>query len=572
MTKHTIKEIKQALEQRKDTYKELGAALSEEANLARAESHSARSFLEGKIASLVAQQLPDLNAPALGTYDTIARDHNHPQTPGLLRDRLLEKTAAAKAEQAALEAKHGTAATLAARQTELTAQLAAGAITRSDLRNELTDNNQTLRMADKLNDLLERLDAPQITPDTLHQYARPQGWLAAAWRYMTDKPYREARPVLDGYAKEGIDLAAALQARTASKAALATAEGQHQTLSAQAALTDQAAVDLAKASAAQMTDREILNEVRTAVTGMVLSDPAIFHRVDAAFPGAVDGQMKAMHTRMELFGTLANNIGRQKGDMEGISSALDKPLKDLKKAVSNGNGSKKVEFDLEGKTAKLDKHQLVMSQRVHAARDLRETSHSTTATSYNSSNDSTNWLLWYMIMTNNNDAAAHTHQQQQAAENSYFRAELMGVTPENASQHGLDGKSLSIPADVAADLGYSNGTTSSDFNSLGDVDAGGSSKGADLATGAFTGAAFAEFNDLSKGMDLGSNKLDLGSLSSDLSSLSSDLSSSTGSSSWGSTDSGSSWSSSSGSYDSGSSYSSSSYDSGSSYSSSSSFD
>lgn len=581
--KFTIKQIKEALEKRQGAYKELGGALAEEAKLARAESNSARSILEGKIAGFVAQQLPSLEAPALGQLNQIAIEHNHPQRPMGLRDALLQKTAIAKGEQAELEARHGTGEAVGTNKRELSGALERNATSRSDLRDSLEASSRTLRMLDRLNMSLESMEATRITPETLAQYDRPQGLLAKVWRYITDSAYREARPVLDGYAKDGIDLTKEMEDRTAFKATLNAAELQQQSLSAKHTLAEQAERAIAKAKGEQKTDREILNEVRVATTNMILSDPAIFSAVDKAFPNALDAETKAMHSRMQLFGQLATNIGQQKSEMEDVASNLDKPVKDLKKAVSNGNGSKKVAFDLDGKTAKLDKHQLIMTQRVAAARDIRHTSHSYAATSSSSSssNDSTNWLLWYLILSDGNHAHASQSFNSGAggdfggggasgdwgkADNSFFKAELLGVTPENAASFGIDAKSLSIPADVARDLGSS--TSTGDFSNLGSSD---DNRGAGLAGAALGGVAFTEFNqisgDLSKGMDLGTQSLDMSSISRDISSLSSELSSSASSSDWGSSS--SSYSSSSySSSDSGSSYSSSSYDSGSSSSSS----
>ncbi len=582
--KFTIKQIKEALEKRQGVYKELGGALAEEAKLARAESNSARSILEGKIAGFVAQQLPSLEAPALGQLNQIAIEHNHPQRPMGLRDALLQKTAIAKGEQAELEARHGTAEAVGTHKRELNDAIERNATTRSDLRDSVEASSRTLRMLDRLNISLESMEATRITPETLAQYDRPQGLLAKVWRYITDSAYREARPVLDGYAKDGIDLTKEMEDRTAFKATLNAAELLQQSLSAKHTLAEQAERAIAKAKGEQKTDREILNEVRIATTNMILSDPAIFSAVDKAFPNALDAETKAMHTRMQLFGQLATNIGQQKSEMEDVASNLDKPVKDLKKAVSNGNGSKKVAFDLDGKTAKLDKHQLIMTQRIAAARDIRHTSHSYAATSSSSSssNDSTNWLLWYLILSDNNHANATPANAFNSgmggdfggggasgdwskSDNSFFKAELLGVTPENAAHFGIDAKSLNIPADVARELGSS--TSTGDFSNLGSSD---DNRGAGLAGAALGGAAFTEFNDLSKGMDLGTQSLDMSSISRDISSLSSELSSSASSSDWGSSS--SSYSSSSySSSDSGSSYSSSSYDSGSS-SSSSSFD
>lgn len=560
--KFTIREIKAALESRQDKYKELGKALAEEANLARAESHSARSILEGKMAAFVAEQLPDLKAPALNVFQHIAVEHNHPQQPGHIPATQQAKNANILREQRDIVAEHGPQEVLQQKLEQLTKNLGI-AITRRDVSSrQLQAADRTLRPLDKLNDMLEELGATTITPQTLHVYDKPAGFMAGIWRHMTDRAYREARPVLDMYKAENVDLAKVIDGRSTIKAAHEAAALYVQTISIspERTRTTQVLDKLNGLKAAYKTDREILNDVRTAVTGMIVSDPAIFHTVDRAFPGAIDAESKAMHTRMQLFGQLAANIGGQKNDMENVADSLKKPLTDMAKAIRNGNGSHKVTFDLPGKTAGLDKHQLVMTQRVQASRDIRSASHTNTATSTYHSDDSSNWLLWYMILSNNNQSAATTaalfnsgmggdfsggrangewKPEDGSADNSFFRAELLGVTPHTANQFGIDSKDLSIPADCARDLGYTSGT-SADFNSLG------SQLGSD------------SLSDITRDIGSGLQRIDLGSFSNDLSGLSNDLGSS--SSDWSSPsssscDTGSSWSSSDcgSSYDSGSS-------------------
>lgn len=560
--KFTIREIKTALETRQAKYKELGKALAEEANLARAESLSARSILEGKLAAFVAGQLPALDAPALKTFQHIAVEHNHPQQPGHIPAVQQAKNANSLREQAEIEATHGPRETLQQQLQQLNSNLTVARDKRDGAQAQLRTADHTLRPLDKLNRKLEELGAPGITPQTLPMYDKPEGFMAHAWRHMTDRPYREARPVLERYKDEHEDLAALMTGRESLKAAQAAAELAIQTLQPDKARATQTLQKLDGLKAVYKTDREILNDVRVAVTGMILSDPAIFNAVDKTFPGALDAGDRNMHTRMQLFGQMTTTIGMQKTDMNGVADSLDKPLTDMAKAIRNGNGSRRVEFDLSGKAARLDKHQMVMAQRVQASRDIRSASHTSTATY--SPDNSTNWLLWYLILSDNNHAtstpAAHFNSgmggdfggggasggwtpEAGHADNSFFRAELLGVTPHTASQFGIDSKDLGIPADFARDLGFTS-QTSTDFNSL----------GSQMDT--------SSLSDFRKDIGTSSQGIDLGSFSSDLSSLSSDLGS-TSSSDWGSSsgssyDSGSSWSSS----DSGSSYSS--YDSGSS--------
>jgi uncharacterized membrane protein YgcG len=544
--KHSIKDIREALGAQKESYQGLARGLQEERLLAQAEAQTARQNLEPVLAGFVSRLVSDLEAPALAQFDELLASHNHPRRPGLTKYQLEQQNAKATAELAKLTAKHGPLDAVKARFSEQEGTIAASAWALEATTQQRKTNDKTLLMLDVLNDKLEADGHSSITAATLANYTRPPTLLGQLGRWLSHSAYRKARPELDAYAVRGIDLAAELTKRDELAAQADQQSAARQQAYAALTLTGQTVVAFEQQQALQRSPKEILSEVRTVITDALL-DRATFIGAREMFAGQLPAEAEGLSLRAELFGKLADNIVQQHMEAAGVSEQLDDPLKKLDKAIRNRQGSKEIDFPLGKQVAKMQRHQTLLGQRLSAARDIRSASHSTSATS--SSHDSSNFLLWYLILSDTGpaQAAAPAFQSgsggdfggggaggswdEPVAANSYFRAEMLGISPATAMAHGLDAGLLRIDAATQRDLGIGNSISinSSDLGgaSLGDDSRSLSTLGAGIGLGV---AGSTTFNELGS-MDLDLRRMDLGGISQEISSSVSSISSDIGSSS-----------------------------------------
>ena len=564
MSKERVRDIRDMLQNNRNTYQSISHDLSQEQHLARAERDAARQALEPVLAGFVSRLIPAADAPAVASLHALMSELGLEETPQTLREARHAQNAQARRNIAGLDQTYGSAQAVSAQISQLEQQLkeAKGGphgLQAASFAHETLENK--LHLFDEMNARLHDKNLPRVIAADLPDYARPASLIEQGWRWLTDSSYRTVRPVLDRYEQHQHDLPDMLGRRDDVRMAYLTRENDVQQMNSALARASNAQRSYAQAQASLSSPKEIVSEMRSHVTDTLLSNPAAFTAVKAAFADQLPPEAGALHTRMQLFGTLADNIGKNSREVSDVIRQLDKPLYDLNKAVRNSNGSKKVKFDLHGKQQSMAKHQTLLQQRVKASGDIRSAARSETSTSYYHQDNSNDLLLWYLILSDNHgpaQAAAPAFasgaggefggagaqgQWGEAAANSYFRADLLGVTPDNAKDFGLDASQLRIAPEVLQDLGVSPASggsgvdlpTSSDFNSL-------SHDSSDKGIGQFAaGAALASgFNDLGQGMqfetptlDLGSQlsdmQRDLGGLTSDLGSIGSDIASSIGS-------------------------------------------
>lgn len=570
MSKVSIKTLHDVLEGQRDTYKSLSHQLRDEQQLAKAESSAAREALEPVLAGFVARLVPDFAAPAYAKLDEIVRTEYHVRSPGLIKLRLERQGLEATAKLTDLTEQHGPLPALKEQVQATDNLLTQLQTTTSEKKAILSEANEQLGMLDHLNDRLQDKGYRPITADKLEYFAKPEGTFAQMARWATDGAYRMARPVLDSYTERGINLGTKLVERIDIKTELDDLAQQKPQLIAAQTLTQQQIRAQEQQIELQRSPGEILREVRGVITDALL-DRKTFLAAKQAFPAEMPHEAEWLSLRMDLMGKLADGIGQQKQEAEQVSDQLNDPLSKLAKAVRNRKGSKEIDFDLDDKAARMTKHQKLLGQRLTAARDIRSAAHSAPSRAADSGSDINTFLLWYLILSDTGPAQAATPAFQSGgggdfggggaggswdekpADNSYFRAELLGINPSNAKEYGLDAGQLRVAPETLRDLGVA----SSDFkgtdfsgSSFSDDNRGAWALGAGLGAGLGVAGSTA-FNELSGGLDFDTRKLDFGNLGSEIgssvSSISSEISSSSG------------WSS---SYDSGSSYSSPSYDSG----------
>jgi hypothetical protein len=575
MTKQSVSTVRQELEAQERIYKSLYDSLRDEQALARQASAKAQKDLDPLLAGFLMREIPDLEAPSLTTLDALLRSQRNGIKPpsALIAQRNAENEVAQSALRE-LTAIHGSPDEIARQVSTHEDAATQAARLRAQAHDSVRDKDILLRPFDEAQAAVFKQSGKELKPAHLAAYREEGNWFKHHWRNMFDKAYPLLRPVAEHYASTSTNLTTELAARTAHKedaekqaTALSAAQAAHtRTLQTQERMT--------KLMRAQHTPEQIVADVRSHLAEVMMA-PLVFNAVQEAFGERFPAQARPLLQKMQVMNRLAEGLNPHKSEVKKVLDGLEDPVSKLSKAVRNGRGSKQIEFDLTGKRTQMQRHQTVMTQRLSAARDVRSAT-----TTHDTGND---WLLWYLIFSSDS-GPAHAAQptfssggggdfsgggasgswDDEPARNSYFRAEVLGVTPQNAASFGIAPEQLRIAPEVMHDLGLKldiSTPTSSDFNGLG------SSPG----TTDF-GSAKLDFGSMSGGIEFDTRKLDLGNVASDLSesisSISSGLSSSDWSSSssydrgssWNSSSSDSSWSSSSSSYDSGSSSSSSSFD------------
>lgn len=576
MTKHTVSMVRQELQEEERRYKSLYDNLRDEQALARQASAKAQKDLDPLLAGFLMREIPDLSAPTLATFEQVLAAQGLPQRPAHTIAERQQENQTAQSNLRELIALHGTPETVAKLAKQHEDDAAEATRLRTAARDEVSQKNRLLRPFDEAQAAVLKKSGEELKPAHLAAYRKEGNWLKHHWRGMFDKAYPLLMPVAEHYASMGTNLTAELASRTAQKD---EAEMQASALSAAQAAqtrTQQTQERMTRLTTVQRTPEQIVTEVREQLAEALIK-PVVFNAVQEAFGERFPAQARPLMQKMQVMNRLADGLTPHKSEVKKVLDGLEDPVSKLNKAVKNGRGGKQIEFDLAGKQTQMKRHQSVMTQRVHAARDVRNASSSYTSHTTDTSND---WLLWYLILSDNN-SPAHAAQptfssggggdfggggasgswDNEPARNSYFRADVLGVSPQNAASFGIAPEQLRIAPEVMSDLGLKldiSTPTSTEFNGLG------SSLGA-----TDFGSAKLDFGSVSGGIEFDTRKLDFGSVASDLSESISSISSSV--SDWSSTSSsGSSWSSSSSESSSSwsSSSSSSSYDSGSSWSSS----
>lgn len=529
----TIRTIHDELEQRRQAYGLSASSLKQEAQTAYAESGSAHAVLEGHIAAFVAHQLPDLNTPAVATFNDILQASGIEDAfdlPGYI-SACQRKNQQAAQIVAQLTARHGSEQNLT--EAYSTAQTSTRTLQRrlAPLELELDNLNGMLAPIDELNLTRRRQNLRPLTPETLSDYKKPEGSLNRLTRWLSDKAYRQVWQALDQLPPDVTSVRDVLTRRDEVTAehgtlneSLSAAQRTFQALGQDKTQMEDAAREI-------MPDRQILNNVRVGVCQMILEHSPIFHAVTQAFPEAISEDMRMLHMRKTLFGELANRLDKDGLNCDQAQQNLDKSLTPLQTAIRKGKGSVTRSIDLSSSLNGMDNHLHHLKGRVKAARDIRQSSHNAlyraarpssaaerraydSSSSYSSSND---MLLWYLIMSSDTP-----HGSTQEA-----RASLLAPSLSNPP--------VTVVQPVDADCSTS---ARMEFDSL----CGGSGAGGDFNRLS---------NDISR-LDLDSTDLtsrlnipDLSSITDDISRLSRDIGSSLGSV-------GSSWSSSGGpSYDGG---------------------
>lgn len=479
----TIREVRDSFQTHRSAYVEILEGLQAELRSATTEADAAKSTLAPLVAAALARAIPDLNAPAVQTFDRIGKDLGLKQSPLTEKNRLLTRRSNAQAEMSEITRSNGSEATI-------TTALTASRTATQDLqrqagkaREEIAQHDAVLEPFENLNRKLTARGLSPVEPHNLARFSRPSGGMAALWRWATDPAYRIARPVLDQLEAANVNIWIELNLRTEEQQDMNRLQTEEQQKKAETSRLNSVLTRLQECRNSQPSDREIVNTLRLTVSQM-MENGGYLSAVTQAMPDLLPPEASALHTRATLMGKLAARLRETIKDAESTATGLKDSLRDLDKAVSRSRGYVAVEnFDLSGQNRKLRAHQNLARQRLQASREIRSAANRSSAASTGS--DDNDWLLWYLILSNNSSAqtasAAHFSGQggraggggasgqwdDTASPNSYFRADMLGVTPQDAHQHGIDPTSLRISSDVLDTLGVAAPDTgTSSFNAL----------------------------------------------------------------------------------------------------------
>jgi hypothetical protein len=307
--------------------------------------------------------------------------------------------------------------------------------------------------------------------------------MAALWRWATDPAYRIARPVLDQLEAANVNIWIELNLRAEAQQDLNRLQTEEQKKKAETAQLNSVLTRLQKCKANQPSDREIVNTLRLTVSQM-MENGGYLSAVTQAMPDLLPPEASALHTRATLMGKLAERLRETIKDAEPAATGLKDSLRDLDRAVGRNRGNVAVKnFDLSDRDRKLRAHQNVTRQRLQASREIRSANRNNAASTSSNDND---LLLWFLYMNCSNNSPAQTGSiapfsgqggraggggasgrwdDNVQADNSYFRADMLGITPQDARQHGIDPASLRISPDMANTLDLAAPDTStSGFN------------------------------------------------------------------------------------------------------------
>ncbi len=480
----TIREVRDSFQTHRSAYVEILEGLQAELRSATTEADAAKSTLAPLIAAALARAIPDLNAPAIQTFDHIGKDLGLKQSPLTEKDRLLTRRSNAQAEISEITRSNGSEATI-------TTALTASRTATQDLqrqagkaREEIAQHDAVLEPFENLN---RKLTARGLSPVELHnlaRFSRPSGGMAALWRWATDPAYRIARPVLDQLEAANVNIWIELNLRTEEQQDLNRLQTEEQKKKAETSRLDLALTRLQECKNNQPSDREIVNTLRLTVSKM-MENGDYLSAVTQAMPDLLPPEASALHTRATLMGKLAARLRETIKDAKPAATGLKDSLRDLNRAVGRSRDNVAVKnFDLSDRERKLRAHQNVARQRLQASREIRNATRNNAASTSSNDND---LLLWCLYMNCSDNSSAQTASaapfsgqggraggggasgqwEDNSSPNSYFRADMLGVTPQNALRHGIDPASLRIPPDVQEALSVSAPDTgTSNFNTL----------------------------------------------------------------------------------------------------------
>lgn len=479
----TIRDVHDALKTHKGTYSALEDRLTKEARIARADANSVRTILQPMVVSAIARAIPDLEAPTIGLFSDICKDMRLRSNPEITKTNLLVARERAIRDNQEITQAFGSSDDIAAKEMAARRTLEDLRTTQAAQEKALEAKWNTLQPFTDMNKALEAKNLKPVDPQNLAAFDRPSGRLAQMIRWATDPAYRLARPRLDEMRANGLDLKAETEATGQIMERLdETAEAKGNTI-ADLRRYEKLQIDLSANNINLRSDRDILNEVRLVVI-QNMENSGFFSAVTAALPSLLPPEALGLNTRAQLMETLAGNLEKNRDDVRGITRGMTTPISTLSRAISNRQGHKQVKkFDLASKDSGMRRHQTLLNQRLRAADDIRKASRHDTAYTTNTSGNDNNWLLWYLIFANNDSAQAAPSGLEghgglfsgggasgawdDPAQNSYFRAEMLGVTPKNAGDFGLSPDSFRIETDVLNSLGVdTSGLGAQDFNAL----------------------------------------------------------------------------------------------------------
>lgn len=483
----TIRAVHDALKTHKATYSALEDRLTKEARIARADADSVRAILRPMVVSAIAHAIPDLEAPTIGLFSNICEDMRLRSNPEITKTNLLAARERAIRDNQEITQAFGSKDDIAAKEMAARRTLEDLRKTQAAQEKALEANWNTLQPFRDLNKALEDKKLKPVDPQNLAAFDRPSGRVAQMIRWATDPAYRLARPRLDEMQAKGLDLKAETEATVQIKERLdEAAEAKGNTI-ADLRRYEKLQLDLSANNINIRSDRDILNEIRSVVI-REMENSGFFSAVTTALPSLLPPEALGLNTRAQLMETLAGNLEKNRDDVRGITRGMTTSLSTLNRAIRNRQGLKQVKkFDLASKDSGMRRHQALLNQRLRAADDIRKASRHDTAYTTNTSGNDNNWLLWYLIFANNDSAQAtpsglegHGGQfsgggasgawdnpADDPTQNSYFRAEMLGVTPKNAGDFGLSPDSFRIETDVLNSLGVdTSGLGAQDFNAL----------------------------------------------------------------------------------------------------------
>ncbi len=540
MTKASISDVKDALTLQQENYQKLHDALGREHRLTLAKREDLLNKAAPQFAGFLMPFFQAGNEAELRKLEgAMASSGPRAPRPFSLMQQRRDETQQAAREIEKFTKEHGPPEALAQKLVAQRQQLESDECSQRELSQQANDNNDVLRLFDSVNTKLSQQGKDELTLETLGGYTPESGWMKHAWRKLFDPVYEVAAPMIERYAKAGINLPQALRTRETLRTQRCEYQAARQEALARATRTDQLITQHRWLTQGLHTEPQIVQESYP-LTLKGLREPEALRAVASAFPLPAD--LLATLQKVEVLDKLASGIARSRDEARKTLDQLEDPVSKLNEAMQNGNASKRIEFDLPDRTQQMNKHQTVLGQRARAAQDVRQRVDSAPPRSSDNS-----WLYWYLLT--NEGGPSHSaapafrsggggdfggggadgrwDTDDEPARNSYFRAEMLGVTPKNAASFGIDPVRLRIEPEVLRDLDVKFDTISP------------------------TGV---DFNALSNGIEFDPRKLDLGSTVSDLSRSISSISDSV-SSNWGSSSDSSSFSSDSSSFssDSGSS-------------------
>lgn len=480
----TIREVRDSLKANLDIYSPLEARLTKEARIARQDETSIRAVLQPMVASAIARAIPDLDAPAIDLFSSIGKDLRLKTTPDKTKAHFISVRDKAQAATQKIIQTDGTAEEIRAREGAIRRALEDLTESQKNQEAALELNWEKLQPFQALNRKLEYENLKPVDPQNLAEFDRPAGRVMQMIRWVMDPAYRLARPRLDDMQAKGLDIKAESEATAVMTAKLKQISTAKQGKNAALFRYEQTRTSLAAHQSDIRSDRDILNEVRL-VAAQNMENGGFFSAVTAALPSLLPPEALGLNTRAQLMETLAKQLESNRDDVREITRGMTTPISTLSRAISNRQGHKQVKkFDLAGKDSNMRRHQALLGQRLRATEDIRKASRHDSAYATNTSANNDNWLLWYLIFANSESGqaapsgleghgglfsggGASAAWDDDTARNSYFRAEMLGVTPQNARDFGLSPDSFRIETDVLNSLGVdTSGLGAQDFNAL----------------------------------------------------------------------------------------------------------